>query len=739
MVGITWDRADRADGVTAQVRTRSDQGWSDWESLDIADASGDPTSRAGTEPLWVNNADGVAARISTVDGQTPDGLKVAMIDPGQFTLASTEPAIDVSTTVSTMTATTAVRAGMPDRPNIVTRSEWGADPALRSGCDSPYRIPTIKGVIVHHSAGSNSYSKADAASVVRGIYAYHTTAQGWCDIGYNFLVDKYGTIYEGRKGSIEDQVRGSHAGNWDVNVATTGVSMIGNYDTVRPTTELETSMVKLIAWRLASFGLPARGTMTFGGTKLKTISGHRDVYNAGIRPATSTACPGRYGYAWLGAAGGLRDRVAARMEGEQAPVLPESVRKVYANHKADLGQRISDVKDSSVKGLRFVNYNKGRIYLHAGEASALWGLVDDKYRPLGKSAATLGFPTSSIRTTSSATFANFSHGRIYRHSKKAFSLWGDIESRHQALEGVRGVLGRPTSSVKVSPSGRLRANFGQARVYAFGGRAYALWGNIFDAYVKRGATRGVLGVPTSSVEQAPTGRLRANFANGRVYAYGGRGYALWGAVFDAYVKRGATRGVLGVPTSNVQETPSGRRRADFANGRVYAYGGRGYALWGPVFDTYVQRGATRGVFGIATTDVKQSSIDGLRFATFANGRIYAGARRTFALSGAVFDTYRSKQAHNGLLGRPRTHVKPLGTNGWKIAGFWHGHIFAKGDRVYLSHGAIDKKYTALGGARGKLGYPETSVYRIEKGQKMRFRHGFIKWFRASGKVTVHVS
>ena len=685
MVGITWDRADGADGVTAQVRTRSDQGWSDWESLDIADASGDPTSRAGTEPLWVNNADGVAARISTVDGQTPDGLKVAMIDPGQFTLASTEPAIDVSTTVSTMTATTAVRAGMPDRPNIVTRSEWGADPALRSGCDSPYRIPTIKGVIVHHSAGSNSYSKADAASVVRGIYAYHTTAQGWCDIGYNFLVDKYGTIYEGRKGSIEDQVRGSHAGNWDVNVATTGVSMIGNYDTVRPTTELETSMVKLIAWRLASFGLPARGTMTFGGTKLKTISGHRDVYNAGIRPATSTACPGRYGYAWLGAAGGLRDRVAARMEGEQAPVLPESVRKVYANHKADLGQRISDVKDSSVKGLRFVNYNKGRIYLHAGEASALWGLVDDKYRPLGKSAATLGFPTSSIRTTSSATFANFSHGRIYRHSKKAFSLWGDIESRHQALEGVRGVLGRPTSSVKVSPSGRLRANFGQARVYAFGGRAYALWGNIVDAYVKRGAAGGVLGVPTSSVEQAPTGRLRANFANGR----------------------------------------------------VYAYGGRGYALWGPAFDTYVQRGATRGVFGIATTDVKQSSIDGLRFATFENGRIYAGARRTFALSGAVFDTYRSKQAHNGLLGRPRTHVKPLGTNGWKIAGFWHGHIFAKDDRVHLSHGAIDKKYTALGGALGRLGYPETSVYRTEKGQKMRLRHGFITWNRASGKVEVH--
>ncbi|MEJ7757190.1 MAG: N-acetylmuramoyl-L-alanine amidase [Nocardioidaceae bacterium] len=442
------------------MRTRSDHVWSDWQTLEVDDAAAGPGSRPATEPLWVGSADGIAARVSTVDGRTPAGVEVAMIDPGESTVPAAEPA-------ATSPRRRDSGARDSDRPEIVTRSQWGADPDLTTTCDSPYRIPTMKGVVVHHSAGSNSYSRSDAASVVRGIYAYHTVVQNWCDIGYNFLVDKYGTIYEGRKGSIEYQVRASHAGNWDVNIYATGVSMIGNYDLVQPTTALKTSVVNLIAWRLGVFGVNAKGTMTFGGIALKTIAGHRDVYTSGIRPATSTACPGRYGYAWLGAAGGLRDRVAARMEGEQAPVLPESVRKVYANHKADLGKRISDVKDSSVKGLRFVNYNKGRIYLHAGEASALWGLVDDKYRPLGKSAATLGFPTSSIRTTSSATFANFSHGRIYRHSKKAFSLWGDIESRHQALEGVRGVLGRPTSSVKVSPSGRLRANFGQARVYAY--------------------------------------------------------------------------------------------------------------------------------------------------------------------------------------------------------------------------------------------------------------------------------
>ncbi len=88
---------------------------------------------------------------------------------------------------------------------IVTRAQWGADESLRRGSPS---YATVKMAFVHHTDTGNDYTAADAPAIVRAIYAYHTQTLGWSDIGYDFLIDRFGTIYEGRYGGVARGRRG---------------------------------------------------------------------------------------------------------------------------------------------------------------------------------------------------------------------------------------------------------------------------------------------------------------------------------------------------------------------------------------------------------------------------------------------------------------------------------------------------------------------------------------------------
>ena len=163
---------------------------------------------------------------------------------------------------------------------------------------------------VHHTAGSNSYTQSQADDVVRGIYAYHTNGRGWCDIGYNFLVDRFGDVFEGRSGGVTNNVIG--AAQMGFNTGAFSVSVMGTFDYVRPPEPAVRALERLLAWRLdvAHVNPSARTVMTSGGgdttrypagakVKLRTISGHRDT---GI-----TDCPGIILYAMLP---GIRTRVA---------------------------------------------------------------------------------------------------------------------------------------------------------------------------------------------------------------------------------------------------------------------------------------------------------------------------------------------------------------------------------------------------------------------------------------------
>jgi hypothetical protein len=184
-------------------------------------------------------------------------------------------------------------------PPIITRAQWGANEKIRRDRTAHY-ADDVHLAIVHHTAGSNNYSRSQSAAVVRAIEVYHVLGNGWDDIGYNFLVDKYGQVFEGRWGGMDKPVVGAHAMGF--NYGSVGVALIGNYNGAGLTALERDSLVKVLAWRLdlahvdplshvtrVSAGNPKydQGTSVL----LRAISGHRDTY--------ATSCPGDSVYAQL--------------------------------------------------------------------------------------------------------------------------------------------------------------------------------------------------------------------------------------------------------------------------------------------------------------------------------------------------------------------------------------------------------------------------------------------------------
>ncbi|MFI9203291.1 N-acetylmuramoyl-L-alanine amidase [Streptomyces sp. NPDC053048] len=196
------------------------------------------------------------------------------------------------------------------RPRIVTRAGWGADESIRER-GFPY-TKTVRAAFVHHTASGNGYSCSQSASVIRGIYRYHVVSSGWRDLGYNFLVDKCGTVYEGRAGGVAKPVRGAHTLGFNTN--SMGIAVLGSFGRTNPSEAAVDAVATLTAWKLGLYDVnPAgRTTLVSGGgnlfkkgtsVKLKVISGHRDGY--------ATECPGDRLYNRLGAA----RAEAARLQG----------------------------------------------------------------------------------------------------------------------------------------------------------------------------------------------------------------------------------------------------------------------------------------------------------------------------------------------------------------------------------------------------------------------------------------
>ncbi|HLM93734.1 MAG TPA: peptidoglycan recognition protein [Gaiellaceae bacterium] len=189
-------------------------------------------------------------------------------------------------------------AARASQPTIIRRAAWGADESIVRA--NPYYASAVRFAVVHHTAGTNSYSASESAAIVRGIERYHVLANGWNDIGYNFLVDKYGQVFEGRGGGITKNVVGAHAEGF--NTGSAGVAVIGTYESQAISSSARAALVKLLAWRLDIAHVNPLGRLAWtsggnprypAGTKvaLRAVSGHRDT--------GPTSCPGGSLYAQL--------------------------------------------------------------------------------------------------------------------------------------------------------------------------------------------------------------------------------------------------------------------------------------------------------------------------------------------------------------------------------------------------------------------------------------------------------
>ncbi|GAA3392101.1 N-acetylmuramoyl-L-alanine amidase [Streptomyces roseoviridis] len=315
LLGVSWTDPKAKIKGTIEARTRSIETgeWSDWIELEPQPSGmdGEEDARGSTEPLWTGPSDGAEVRISdgAAAGTLPAGLTLNMIDPHGAGAAAEqngdlgiEPAAFAADDVNTPPTVPGPPSTAP-QPKVVTRAQWGVDES--KVVEPPLYLPggKIKAAFVHHTAGE-PYECSQSASIVQGILDYHMRVKGWRDIGYNFFVDKCGTIFEGRKGGIDQPVMGAHSYGW--NAESTGISIIGNYMTEAASEAALASVSKIIAYKLGQYGVDPGGKaiLTAGGDPAKetlsnyygakftpqqqytfnAINGHRDGFN--------TECPG---------------------------------------------------------------------------------------------------------------------------------------------------------------------------------------------------------------------------------------------------------------------------------------------------------------------------------------------------------------------------------------------------------------------------------------------------------------
>jgi len=317
-------------GAGLEVRARARGGtWSRWAVLDVA-AHG-PDDRGplkASEPVWVGGADELQLRARHPLG----GLRVSFV---------AVPAAARSVATARAAAASARAAQTTGAPAIVGRDVWEA------GRCPPRSAPSygeVQVAFVHHTVSANDYLPEDSAGIVLSICKYHRDSNGWNDIGYNFVVDQYGQIFEGRAGGIDQAVIGAQAEGY--NRVSTGVANLGTFSEVPQSEAAIDALGRLIGWKLAVHAVPVAGTVTVtsgGGKTNRYPSGRSVVFErvSGHRDGCSTACPGDALYAQLGA---IRDR-AARVSPAVASVARLSVvavtpRVVYGSDAVFTGRLV---------------------------------------------------------------------------------------------------------------------------------------------------------------------------------------------------------------------------------------------------------------------------------------------------------------------------------------------------------------------------------------------------------------
>ncbi len=270
-----------------EIRARDEGGeWSAW--IETEDGS----------PVYFGGADQLQLRAR---GWRPQGTLHYVNVSGTTSelgglLTGAREAINSAVVSVGSVITPATADAVPARPRVITREAWGAT-AENGGCPPRVRpsYGKVKAAAVHHTVTANDYSEEEAPAIVLGICRYHRNGNGWNDIGYNALVDRFGNVYEGREGGLRRAVVGAHAQGF--NAQTTGVATIGTHTSLPITAPTRRALVNYLAWKLSVHGLTATGKTTMvsaGGDASRYPAGRRVRTNKVIGHGTVglTACPG---------------------------------------------------------------------------------------------------------------------------------------------------------------------------------------------------------------------------------------------------------------------------------------------------------------------------------------------------------------------------------------------------------------------------------------------------------------
>ena len=279
LAGLKWSGRSTPH---VELRARRKGGrWTEWLPVGHAHDHGpDATpANAATDPVWTGRADEVELRLShgvrglTLHTVRADGVRRRIV--------------------------VARAAQTPGAPAIIPRATWGGTSLKTRGAP---QLGTVQMAFVHHTVNANTYTPEDSPAIVLAIAKYHISSNGWNDIGYNFLVDRYGQIFEGRAGGIDQAVIGAQAQGF--NSVSTGISNIGTFESVAQTDAAINAQAQLIAWKLAIHGVSPSGTVdvvSAGGASNRYPAGRTVTFQrvSGHRDADKTSCPGSALYAQI--------------------------------------------------------------------------------------------------------------------------------------------------------------------------------------------------------------------------------------------------------------------------------------------------------------------------------------------------------------------------------------------------------------------------------------------------------
>ncbi len=268
-------------------------------------------------------------------------------------------------------------------PYVIPRAAWGADAV------PPRAAPgygAVQAAFVHHTVGTNDYAPEDSAGIVLGIARYHRDTNGWNDIGYNFLVDKYGQVFEGRAGGIEAAVIGAQAQGY--NAQSTGIASLGTFSTIGQTEAGLDALGRLIGWKLSLHGVPVQGQVVLtsaGGESNRYSSGTPVTVErvCGHRDGDNTSCPGDVLYGQLP---DLRARAAAHA-GPVSGIVVRAASRQHGSTPVSLSGNLRFADGSSPQGATL-----GVEFMAAG--SAWTQVTTTSCGPDGAWAASAVLPSS---------------------------------------------------------------------------------------------------------------------------------------------------------------------------------------------------------------------------------------------------------------------------------------------------------------------------------------------------------